>query len=180
MKEYLEDTSMGNYLKSERVNEKHILSINLENPEYNFITYMDLYKYVDDKITDNEKYYIFLDEVQNIEGFEKAVDGLYIKKNVDLYITGSNAFLLSSELAILLSGRYIEIKMFPLSYSEYLSYYKKENSEKMYLNYTNRSSFPYALKIEEQSDIDKYIDAIYNTIIVRDVLARKKYQIWVC
>lgn len=162
------------YLKENGVDSQHIISINLENPEYSFESFMDLYDYVNSKITDNSKYYVFLDEVQNVVDFEKAVDGLYIKENVDVYITGSNAFLLSGELATLLSGRYIEIKMLPLSYKEYLSYYGKENSEKMYLEYTNRSSFPYALKIEEQAEIDKYLDSIYNTIIVKDVATRKK------
>ena len=163
-----------NYLKEIGIDEKHIISINFENPEYDFNNYKDLYKYVKKQIKDEKQYYIFLDEIQNIYEFQKAVDGLYIIKNVDLYITGSNAYLLSGELATLLTGRYVEIKMYPLSFSEYINYYEKEADEKMYLNYINRSSFPYALKLEEESEIDDYLDALYNTIILKDIAQRKK------
>ena len=135
------------YLKQNGVKDDHIISINLESPEYDFRGYKELYDYVNEKIKDNNMYYVFLDEVQVVEKFEKAVDGLYIKKNVDEYITGSNAYLLSGELATLLSGRYIEIKMLPLSFKEYANYYKTEGDEKLYLKYVNSSSMPYALKI---------------------------------
>ena len=163
-----------NYLKQIGVKDDHIISLNLESPEYGFKDYMDLYNYVNDKIKDNDMYYIFLDEVQVVEKFEKAVDGLYIKKNVDDYITGSNAYLLSGELATLLSGRYIEFKMYPLSFKEYADYYKVEGDEKLYLKYVNNSSMPYALKLDNQDEVDKYLDSIYNTIIVKDIATRKK------
>ena len=162
------------YLKQTGVKDNHIISINLESPEYDFKDYKELYDYVNEKIKDNDMYYVFLDEVQVVEKFEKAVDGLYIKKNVDEYITGSNAYLLSGELATLLSGRYIEIKMLPLSFKEYANYYKSEGDEKLYLKYVNSSSMPYALKLDSQDEIDKYLDSIYNTIIVKDIAVRKK------
>ena len=162
------------YLKQTGVKDDHIISINLESPEYDFKDYKELYDYVNEKIKDNDMYYVFLDEVQVVEKFEKAVDGLYIKKNVDEYITGSNAYLLSGELATLLSGRYIEIKMLPLSFKEYADYYKSEGDEKLYLKYVNSSSMPYALKLDSQDEIDKYLDSIYNTIIVKDIAVRKK------
>lgn len=162
------------YLKSIGIEENHIISINLEDPDNEFESYKDLYKYVKEQIKDKKQYYVFLDEIQNISEFQKAVDGLYIKKNIDVYITGSNAYLLSGELATLLTGRYIEIKMYPLSFKEYISYYEKEANEKIYLNYINRSSFPYALKLEEESEIDDYLEALYNTIILKDVAQRKK------
>lgn len=162
------------YLKEIGVEDNHIVSINLENPDNEFNNYKDLYKFVKEQIKDNKQYYIFLDEVQNVPEFQKAVDGLYIIKNVDIYITGSNAFLLSGELATLLTGRYIEIKMYPLSFKEYISYFEKEADEKNYLNYINRSSFPYALKLEDESEIDDYLDALYNTIILKDVAQRRK------
>lgn len=162
------------YLKSIGIEDSHIISINLEDPDNEFESYKDLYKYVKEKIKDKKQYYVFLDEIQNVSEFQKAVDGLYIIKNVDVYITGSNAYLLSGELATLLTGRYIEIKMYPLSFEEYLSYYEKEADEKIYLNYINRSSFPYALKLEEESEIDDYLDALYNTIILKDVAQRRK------
>ncbi len=162
------------YLKQIGIKDDHIISFNLESPEYNFNDYMELYNYVNDRIKDNDMYYVFLDEVQVVSQFEKAVDGLYIKKNVDVYITGSNAYLLSGELATLLSGRYIEFKMFPLSFKEYLNYYKLEGDEKLYLKYINNSSMPYALKLDNQDEVDKYLDSIYNTIIVKDIVTRKK------
>ena len=162
------------YLKSIGIEDNHIVSVNLENPDNEFDTYKELYKYVKEQIKDKKQYYVFLDEVQKVSDFQKAVDGLYIMKNVDVYITGSNAYLLSGELATLLTGRYIEIKMYPLSFKEYLNYYKKDADEKMYLNYINRSSFPYALKLEEESEIDDYLDALYNTIIVKDIGLIKK------
>lgn len=162
-----------NYLKSIGIDDNHIISINLENPDNEFASYKELYQYVKEQIKDNGQYYVFLDEIQNLVEFQKAVDGLYIKKNVDIYITGSNAYLLSGELATLLTGRYIEIKIYPLSFEEYVNYYGKEADEKIYLEYINRSSFPYALKLEE-AEIDDYLDALYNTIILKDVALRKK------
>lgn len=162
------------YLKSIGIDDNHIISINLEDPDNEFDNYKNLYKYVKEQIKDKKQYYVFLDEVQRVSEFQKAVDGLYIKKNVDVYITGSNAYLLSGELATLLTGRYIEIKMYPLSFKEYLSYYGKDANEKIYLDYINRSSFPYALKLEGESEIDDYLDALYNTIIVKDMGQRKK------
>lgn len=162
------------YLKSCGINDEHIISVNLESPEYKFNDYMELYNYVNEKITDNDDYYVFLDEVQNVFEFQKAVDGLYIKKNVDVYITGSNAYLLSGELATLLSGRYIEIKVLPLSFKEYKDYLNVEGDEKLYLKYVNNSSFPYALKLDSEDEIDAYLDSIYNTIIVKDIVTRKK------
>ena len=161
------------YLKKSGVEEDHIISLNLESPEYNFKDYLELYNYVSDKIIDDEMYYIFLDEVQVVDKFEKAVDGLYIKKNVDEYITGSNAYLLSGELATLLSGRYIELKMFPLSFKEFTDFYNVDGDEKLYLKYINNSSMPYALKLDSQDEIDKYLDSIFNTILIKDIATRK-------
>ena len=162
------------YLKSVGIDSKHIISINLEAPDYDFQNYRDLYNYVMERIGDSGKYYVFLDEVQNVKEFQKAVDGLYIKKNVDVYITGSNAYLLSGELATLLSGRYIEIRMLPLSFREYRDYFGIEGDEKLYLRYVNNSSFPYALKLDDEGEVDDYLDSIYNTIIVKDIAIRKK------
>ncbi len=162
------------YLKSIGIDDSHIISINLENPDNEFDNYKQLYKFIKEKLKDEKQYYVFLDEIQNVDEFQKAVDGLYIIKNVDVYITGSNAYLLSGELATLLTGRYIEIKMYPLSFKEYLSYYNKQPTERLFLDYINKSSFPYALKLEEDSQIDEYLDSLYNTIILKDVAQRKK------
>lgn len=164
------------YLNSIGIRDNQIININLENPEYNFENYMDLYNYVKEKLLDNEKNYVFLDEVQNVKEFQKAVDGLYIKKNVDLYITGSNAYLLSGELATLLSGRYIEIKMLPLSFKEYKQAFidEKIDKQKLFLEYMRNGGMPGILSIVENNynDIDKYLDGIFSTVVYKDVMAR--------
>lgn len=164
------------YLKKNNIKSEQIISINLENPEYQFNDYMSLYNFVNEQIKDEEKYYVFLDEVQNVPAFQKAVDGLYIKKNVDLYITGSNAYLLSGELATLLSGRYIEIKMLPLSFKEYLSAFKDKNESKdrLFLEYMRNGGMPGSISILETNpnDIDKYLDGIFSTVVYKDIMAR--------
>lgn len=165
------------YLKDNGVEEEQIISINLEDLEYNFITdYMTLYKYINDKLKDKKKYYIFIDEVQKINEFQKAVDSLYIKKNVDLYVTGSNANLLSSELATLLSGRYIEVKMLPLSFKEYKEAYKDLNNDELYQKYISLGSLPYTTSLDTEDDVSMYLSGVYNDIIIKDVMTRKKIQ----
>lgn len=107
------------YLKQNGINDNHIVFINMEDMEYEDLSdYKNLYNYINEKIIDNGKYYILLDEIQHVDKYEKVVDSLLIKGNCDVYITGSNAYILSRELAALLSGRYIEIKMLPLSFKE--------------------------------------------------------------
>lgn len=165
------------YLKESGVEENQIISINLEDLEYNFITdYMTLYKYINGKLMDKKKYYIFIDEVQKVDEFQKAVDSLYIKKNVDLYITGSNANLLSSELSTLLSGRYIEVKMLPLSFKEYKEAYKDLNNEDLYQKYISIGSLPYTTSLDTEDDVSMYLSSVYNDIIIKDVMTRKKIQ----
>ena len=163
-----------NYLKENGIYNDQIISINLENPEYNFENYKDLYNYITKKLDNDKKYYIFLDEVQNVKEFQKAVDGLYIKKNVDLYITGSNAYLLSGELATLLSGRYIEIKMLPLSFKEYVSAFSDTNYQQLFLNYMKNGGMPGNISIlkSNPNDIDKYLDGIFSTIVYKDIMVR--------
>ena len=147
------------YLKEEKIDEEHIVSINLE---YNFSNYKDLYFYVVSKIKDDKKYYVFLDEIQNIEGFQKAVDSLYIKKNIDIYITESNAFLLSGELATLLTGRYVEIKMLPLSFKEYVSAFPGNNNyQSLFLEYMKNGGMPGTISV-----LDLGINDINNIWIV--------------
>ncbi len=121
-----------------------------------------------------KQYYVFLDEVQNVPMFQKAVDSLYIKKNVDVYITGSNAYLLSGELATLLSGRYIEIKMLPLSFKEYVSAFDDNNYQQLFLNYMKNGGMPGNISIlkSNPNDLDKYLDGIFSTIVYKDIMAR--------
>lgn len=165
------------YLKELKIDDKHIISINLESIDYDFKNYRELYNYVMSKIKDNKKYYVFLDEVQNIEEFQKAVDSLYIKDNIDIYITGSNAFLLSGELATLLTGRYVEIKMLPLSFKEYISGYEDNNNyQLLFLEYMKNGGMPGILSISDldNNDINTYLDGIFSTVVVKDIMARNK------
>ncbi len=163
------------YLLNNGILDEQIISINLEDLKYNYITdYMSLYNYINDNLKINKKNYIFIDEVQKIDEFQKAVDSLYIKKNVDIYITGSNANLLSSELSTLLSGRYIEIKMLPLSFKEYKSVYKELSNDELYRKYISFGSLPYTINLDTEDDVSMYISSIYNDIIIKDVMTRKK------
>ena len=163
-----------NYLKSIGVKDDEIIHINLEDADYDFSGYKELYDYVNKKINAKKKYYVFLDEVQNIKDFQKAVDSLYIKKNVDVYITGSNAYLLSGELATLLSGRYIEIKMLPLSFKEYVSAFDDKNYQQLFLDYMRNGGMPGCIDILKSSpnEVDKYLDGIFPTIVYKDIMAR--------
>ena len=162
------------YLKSTGISNEQIISINLEDADYNFEDYKQLYDYIKEKMDSKKKYYVFLDEVQNVPMFQKAVDSLYIKKNVDVYITGSNAYLLSGELATLLSGRYIEIKMLPLSFKEYVSAFDDDNYQQLFLNYMKNGGMPGNISIikSNPNDLDKYLDGIFSTIVYKDIMAR--------
>ncbi len=165
------------YLKEDGVEENQIISINFEEADYEELQdRKKLYEYLKSKLVKGKKTYIFLDEVQKVSEFEKTVDSLFINKDVDLYITGSNAYLLSSELATLLTGRYIEIKMLPLSFKEYLSAFEdKTDLSRKFRNYLQYSSFPQAIelfKINPQN-INLFLDGIYNTILFKDVMQRK-------
>lgn len=161
------------YLLQTGIEEEQIISINLEDLKYNFINnYMDLYKYINEKLNLNKKNYVFIDEIQIITDFQKVADSLYLNKNIDLYITGSNANLLSSELSTLLSGRYIEIKMLPLSFKEYKDALGIENLEEVYKRYISLSSFPYTINLQED-EISRYLGTLYNDVIIKDVMIRK-------
>ena len=165
------------YLIKNGVKSEQIIRLNLEDPVYNELDdYLKLYNYIKDKINPSKMNYIFIDEVQNVSKFQKAVDGLYIQKNVDIYITGSNAYLLSGELATLLSGRYIEIKMLPLSFKEYRLALPNENIDRLYLKYISTGSFPYTLKLNDVDDVEMYIKGIYDSIVLKDIMARKSFQ----
>lgn len=162
------------YLSQDGVEEKQIIRINLEDPDYHDIKdYMQLYKMIKEQLLTDKMNYIFLDEVQNIPEFQKAVDGLFIKKNCDVYITGSNAYLLSGELATLLAGRYVEIRMLPLSFKEYVSALGGvQDLQIKYRNYIQNGSFPYILQLNRKRDIHAYLEGIYTSIILKDVVAR--------
>ncbi len=163
-----------NYLKKDNISDDQIIHINLEDVDYEFTGYKELYDYINAKIDSDKQYYVFLDEVQNVPNFQKAVDSLYIKKNVDVYITGSNAYLLSGELATLLSGRYIEIKMLPLSFKEYVTAFDSDNYQKLFLEYMRNGGMPGNINILKTNadGVDKYLDGIFSTIVYKDIMAR--------
>ena len=163
------------FLLNNGINEKDIIYINFESALYDDIkNYKDLYKCVTDKITNN-KVYLLLDEVQNVESWEKAINSFKVDCDVDIYITGSNAYLLSSELSTLLSGRYIEIKIYPLSFKEYLTFnnYDENNLEEKFNEYLKYGGLPAITLIKDNSDLVlSYLNDIYNTIVKKDIIDR--------
>ncbi len=165
------------YLKENGIEEKQIISINFENADYEELQdRKKLHEYIKNKLVKGKKTYVFLDEIQNVVDFEKTVDSLFINKDVDLYITGSNAYLLSSELATLLTGRYIEIKMLPLSFKEYISAFEdKTDLSRKFRDYLRYSSFPQAIQLYKinPDNINMFLDGIYNTVLFKDVMQRK-------
>ena len=176
------------FLLENGVAKNQIISINFEDMDYEELTdYKKLYEYIKSKMIEDKRNYIFLDEIQHVDKFEKVVDSLFIKENTDLYITGSNAYFMSSELATLLSGRYIELKMLPLSFKEYyqakLEYEKQEQKEnrilktliQYYNEYIVNSSFPYTLQLDSDlKNIHEYLSGIYNSVLLKDIVARLK------
>ena len=165
------------WLLENGVTPAQIQSINFEDVDYSHLTdHKALHEYILQNCAPNQKNYILLDEVQYVEKFQAAVDSLFIRKNIDIYITGSNACLLSGELATLLSGRYIEIHMLPLSFQEYLSAFDDSHDlPKKYQDYVMNSSFPYSLKLRnDPAQIRDYLGGIYSTIVLKDVIGRRK------
>ena len=167
-----------NYLHEIGVRDEQIISLNFENPsDMKFSDWKELYNYINDRVDSKKMYYVFLDEIQILEHFEKAVDGLFLNKNIDLYITGSNSYMLSGELATYLTGRYMQIHMLPLSFTEYLEYYGRDNELKKYNTYIENGGFPYLLNLDNNSElINNYLDGIYNTILLKDVVSRNNVK----
>ncbi len=166
-----------NYLKENGVEKERIVSINLE--DYDLLELREpakLHSYIKEHLSESKMTYVFVDEIQHCERFPDVIESISLKKNVDIYLTGSNAYMLSSEIATLLSGRYVEIKMLPLSFKEYVCASEGEASlSGKYLSYIENSSFPYALELQENpSELKNYLEGIYNTIVVKDISNRKK------
>ena len=166
------------YLRQKGIDASQIQNINLENLDNLHLRNFEvLYKHIMQNAVKNKKNYIFLDEIQLVPEFEKTVDSLFIKENMDVYITGSNAHMLSGELATLLSGRYVEIKMLPLSFKEYCSAFSEnQNIERLFNDYLLNSSFPYTLELTNKDNINDYLSGLYNTVLLKDIIARRKFS----
>jgi len=163
------------YLKQNGVTDDQIISINFEDLQYeHLLDYRMLNEYVMAKLVKGKKTYVFLDEIQNVVDFQRTVDSLYIRENVDVYITGSNAHLLSGELATLLSGRYIEINMLPLSFAEYYELKGGGNKRELFTSFYLNGAFPQATVIVDDDIRSDYVRGVYNTVLLKDVVARKK------
>lgn len=165
------------YLIGHGVEREQIIYLNFEDYEYRYLREPDkLYQYLKERLYNNGYTYIFLDEIQHVANFQEVVDSLYIKKNIDIYITGSNANMLSGELATLLSGRYIEISILPLSFKEYAENVdNKKTLMQKYNDYITYGAFPYVLELEQSPrEVQDYLEGIYNTVVVKDIIGRKK------
>ncbi len=164
------------WLLAHSVGREQIVYLNFE--DYDFFELRDprkLYEYIKPMILQDKMTYIFFDEIQHVADFPDIVNSLNLKPTVDLYVTGSNAYMLSSEIATLLSGRYVEIAMLPLSFKEYVEGIDgKENLQKAYMEYVSKSSFPYTLELDTASEVSDYLNAVYNTIVIKDIMSRKK------
>lgn len=165
------------YLKSIGVEDDQIIAINFEDLEYEELCeYKVLYDYLKERLLSDKTTYIFLDEIQKVPQFEKVVDSLYIKSDTDIYITGSNAYMLSGELATLLSGRYVEISMLPFSFQEYCQLNRKPQ-EDAFADYMKFGGLPLVASMKDAPDkIDTYLEGIYNTVIIKDIEDRQNHQ----
>lgn len=162
------------WLKANGVPAEQIVSINFEELEYEELQdYRKLYTYLKNHLLEGKKTYIFLDEIQKVPSFEKVVDSLYVKPDVDIYITGSNAYMLSGDLATLLTGRYVEIKMLPLSFKEFLEITGLEQDRGL-AEYMRDGGLPYIAAMDRTHEkIETYLEGIYNTVIVKDIEDRQ-------
>lgn len=170
---------MQDELRTTGVENEQIIAINLEDYDNKELRNPDaLYAHVKSRLQKTKMTYVFLDEIQHVDRFADVIDALFIKPNVDLYITGSNAFLLSSEIATLLSGRYIEIKMLPLSFAEFIECTGNDlELGRKYVDYVTDSSFPYTVELRDHTTvINEYLEGIYNTIVLKDVMQRKSIK----
>lgn len=162
------------WLLKNGVSAEQIVSVNFEELEYEeLLDYKKLYAYLKERLIPGRTTYIFLDEIQKVPSFEKAVDSLYVKPDVDVYITGSNAYMLSGDLATLLTGRYVEIRMLPLSFQEFLAITKLEKQQG-FAEYMRSGGLPYIASMERTTEkVETYLEGIYNTVIVKDIEDRQ-------
>lgn len=164
------------WLKEQGVYNDQIVYLNFEDYDnFELRNPKNLYAYIKPLLIEDKMNYLFFDEIQHVQDFPDIINSLNLKPNVDIYITGSNAYMLSSEIATLLSGRYIEIAMQPLSFKEYVDGTDEyDNLQKAYNDYITRSSFPYTLELNTNSEVSDYLTGLYNTIVVKDIMSRKR------
>lgn len=167
-------------LVKDGIDPEQIQYLNFELMKYDDVrSYKQLYKMIKERIISQKKNYLFFDEIQQVEGWEKAINSISIEFDADIYVTGSNAYLLSSELATLISGRYVEIKMLPLSFKEYYSFYKNPtlNREEIFDNYLKYGGMPQLLSLpQDERTINSFLSSIYDTVMIKDVLERNKLR----
>lgn len=163
-----------NRLQAAGVEAEQIISINFEDLDFEeLLDYKALYRYIKERLCSDKMTYIFLDEIQNVPDFQKVVDSLYVKNNTDVYITGSNSYLLSSELATLWSGRYVELSMLPLSFREYVTVTGMPKEE-AFSEYMKTGGIPYVAVMNRADEkVNQYLEGIYNTVIVKDIEERQ-------
>lgn len=137
--------------------------------------YRKLYAHVSQHLLPDEQNYLFFDEIQMVGEYQRAIDSLFLRPNVDIYLTGSNAYLLSSEIATLLSGRYIEIRLLPLSFNEYC-YQSTLSAEENYRRYLSLTSFPYGLQLPDAEAVRGYLEGLFNTVVLKDIVSRRRLQ----
>jgi hypothetical protein len=163
-------------LKADGVSDEQIISVNLEDADYtDLLEWKNLHEYVKTRIQKNKWTYVFIDEVQECKEYERAISSLHLKKNLDIHLTGSNAHILSGELATKLTGRYIEIALLPLSFAEYSEAVIVPDKRERFNRYMNLGAFPYAARFIDNSLANsQYLEGIYNTVLVKDIMTRKK------
>jgi len=165
------------YLLGSGVSPEQIIDLNMEDPAYrDLLCWEGLYDYINVRLLSDKKNYIFIDEVQNVADFQRAADGLFIKDNVDLYLTGSNSRVQSGKWATMLTGRYIKIQMLPLSFKEYISAVGRDNLPQKFQRYLEFGSFPQCLEFSEGDDVKSYLESVYNTIILKDVAESNNFR----
>ncbi len=164
-------------LLAEGVPKRQVQAVNFEDLENEpFLDYKVLYAHVKKNLSPDGMNYLFFDEIQMVDNFQRVIDSLFLLDNVDIYVTGSNAYLLSGEIATLLTGRYVEIKLFPFSFSEYLTAFPQgTNIESVYRHYVEEGAFPYVLQLRHDKEmVREYLQGVYNTIVLKDVVSRRK------
>ena len=164
----------------EGVDKSCIISMSFEQREHSeYTAWQEVYDVVVSKITTNQMCYVFLDEVQLIPQFERLIDALFVRKDIDLYVTGSNAYLLSSELATMLSGRYVALNLHPFSFAEYvLAFPEERNIDRLFRQYINNSSFPEAVNLSKNAPhmVNAYLKSLYDTVVVKDIVQHNKLR----